>query len=359
MSVVGRSLRRMRWTRAVPSSWRRYWSGGRAPRKRVRIVEVGPRDGLQNERVITTGDKVRLIEQLAVGAGLRTVEVGSFVSAKRVPQMADTGELWRQLQGVLPSKVLERMQLPVLVPNERHLERALEVGCREVAVFVSAFAARRAGVPANSGAARTAAAAGARVRIVCIRVPIRRAGEAGGRGAGGAAASANGLLRSVAGRHHRRRHAGQRDAPAGHAARGRCRHCPSVRRHCGGGQCSGRFGRLPVRARLVGQRGHRRRGVHAARHERAGGAGGFERTRAHWCLGERAVWARHSFAGGTSDDVAQCGGHAASRSFTLKETGRGACASRGGDVEREPRSLTMTTRVLLTCKRITMYSEGA
>ncbi|KAK4538492.1 hypothetical protein CDCA_CDCA18G4517 [Cyanidium caldarium] len=128
----------MRWTRAVPSSWRRYWSGGRAPRKRVRIVEVGPRDGLQNERVITTGDKVRLIEQLAVGAGLRTVEVGSFVSAKRVPQMADTGELWRQLQGVLPSKVLERMQLPVLVPNERHLERALEVGCREVAVFVSA-----------------------------------------------------------------------------------------------------------------------------------------------------------------------------------------------------------------------------
>ena len=64
----------------------------------VVLIEVGPRDGLQIEpRVLTTGDKVRMVDSL-VGAGLKELEIGSFVNPKAVPQMADTGELFDQLQ---------------------------------------------------------------------------------------------------------------------------------------------------------------------------------------------------------------------------------------------------------------------
>jgi hydroxymethylglutaryl-CoA lyase len=100
----------------------------------VRIREVGPRDGFQNEpETIATDDKVRLVEMLA-RTGLRRLEVTSFVRADVVPQLADGRE------------VLERAQIPddvsvsVLVPNERGLEAALEVRDRidEVNVFLSA-----------------------------------------------------------------------------------------------------------------------------------------------------------------------------------------------------------------------------
>ncbi|UED84290.1 hydroxymethylglutaryl-CoA lyase [Streptomyces profundus] len=97
---------------------------------RVRIHEVGPRDGLQNEsRVIPVEVKAEFIRRL-VDAGLDTVEATSFVHPKWVPQLADAEELF-PLVRELPA------QLPVLVPNERGLARALELGARRVAVFAS------------------------------------------------------------------------------------------------------------------------------------------------------------------------------------------------------------------------------
>jgi hydroxymethylglutaryl-CoA lyase len=98
----------------------------------VRIVEVGPRDGLQNEaRIVPASVKIALIDKLAA-AGLRSVEAGSFVSPKWVPQMADTAEV---LAG------LDRrpgVDFPVLVPNMRGLEAAMQSGVAEVAVFGAA-----------------------------------------------------------------------------------------------------------------------------------------------------------------------------------------------------------------------------
>jgi isopropylmalate/homocitrate/citramalate synthase len=98
----------------------------------VRIVEVGPRDGLQNEAAIVPADaKVRFIEALAA-AGLPVVEATSFVSPKAVPQLADADE-------VLP-RVRRRpgVRYPVLVPNARGLERAEAAGADAVAVFTAA-----------------------------------------------------------------------------------------------------------------------------------------------------------------------------------------------------------------------------
>lgn len=98
----------------------------------VRIVEVGPRDGLQNEKqVVPAATKVELIERLAA-CGLRTVEATSFVSPKWIPQLADAAEVYtgvRKRPGVT---------YPVLVPNLQGLERALAVGVREIAVFSAA-----------------------------------------------------------------------------------------------------------------------------------------------------------------------------------------------------------------------------
>lgn len=98
----------------------------------VRIVEVGPRDGLQNEKImVPAATKIALVERLAA-AGLRSIEVTSFVSARWIPQLADAGEVYagiRRRDGV---------DYPVLVPNIQGYERALSVGVREVAVFTGA-----------------------------------------------------------------------------------------------------------------------------------------------------------------------------------------------------------------------------
>jgi len=100
--------------------------------ERVRIVEVGPRDGLQNEPVVLkTADKVAFIEQLA-GAGCTDIEVAAFVRPDRVPQMADAAELL----AALPA--LPAVRPIVLVPNTKGLERALTAGARAVAVFTAA-----------------------------------------------------------------------------------------------------------------------------------------------------------------------------------------------------------------------------
>ncbi len=98
----------------------------------VRLVEVGPRDGLQNEaQVVPTAVKVALIEQLA-DAGLPVVEAGSFVSPKWVPQMADTAQVLATLRR------RPGVRYPVLVPNLKGLEAALAAGAEEIAIFAAA-----------------------------------------------------------------------------------------------------------------------------------------------------------------------------------------------------------------------------
>ena len=98
---------------------------------RVTIYEVGPRDGLQNESgLVPTEVKVELVRRL-LAAGLPVVEATSFVHPAWVPQLADAEDLMRMLGD-------EGRDLPVLVPNERGLDRALELGCRHVAIFGSA-----------------------------------------------------------------------------------------------------------------------------------------------------------------------------------------------------------------------------
>ncbi len=99
------------------------------------IYEVGPRDGLQNEPgVIPTDTKAAFVSRL-LDAGLPVVEATSFVHPRWVPQLADAADLMTQLAADLGDRARE---LPVLVPNERGLDRALELGCRHVAIFGSA-----------------------------------------------------------------------------------------------------------------------------------------------------------------------------------------------------------------------------
>jgi hydroxymethylglutaryl-CoA lyase len=96
------------------------------------LVEVGPRDGLQNEaRSLSVDTRVALVEGL-VAAGLRTIEAGAFVSSRWVPQMADTDQVLRRL-GRQPG-----VTYTALVPNLQGLDAALAVGCQELAVFAAA-----------------------------------------------------------------------------------------------------------------------------------------------------------------------------------------------------------------------------
>ena len=100
--------------------------------KQVRLVEVGPRDGLQNEKQpISVADKVRLVDDLTA-AGLRYIEVGSFVSPKWVPQMAGSADVF--------ARILQKagVTYAALTPNLKGLEAAIEAGVSEVAVFGAA-----------------------------------------------------------------------------------------------------------------------------------------------------------------------------------------------------------------------------
>src|SRR5688572_18930827 len=98
----------------------------------VKIVEVGPRDGLQNEKVtIPTQAKVAYITALG-DAGLKVIEAGAFVSPKWVPQMADTAEVYAEI----PKD--PGVDYPVLVPNMKGLDRAIESGVRSVSIFTAA-----------------------------------------------------------------------------------------------------------------------------------------------------------------------------------------------------------------------------
>ena len=98
----------------------------------VKIVEVGPRDGLQNEKVtLPTEAKVAYITALS-DAGLRVIEAGAFVSPKWVPQMADTAAVY----GEIPKD--PGVDYPVLVPNMKGLDRAIDAGVKSIAIFTAA-----------------------------------------------------------------------------------------------------------------------------------------------------------------------------------------------------------------------------
>ena len=98
----------------------------------IHIVEVGPRDGLQNEKaLLPAAVKIELIDRLSA-TGLKTIEATSFVSPKWVPQLADATEVFSAIRKV------EGVSYPVLVPNEQGYLRAREVNVREVAIFTAA-----------------------------------------------------------------------------------------------------------------------------------------------------------------------------------------------------------------------------
>jgi len=105
--------------------------GGKLP-PFLKIVEVGARDGLQNEKqIISTRDKIELIHRLSA-SGIKVIESGAFVSPKWVPQMVDTAEV---LKGLRPT---EGTSYPVLTPNLQGLNAALAAGAKEVSIFVAA-----------------------------------------------------------------------------------------------------------------------------------------------------------------------------------------------------------------------------
>lgn len=121
----------------------------------VKIVEVGPRDGLQNEATpLSQSLKCTLIERL-YQSGLRTIEAGAFVSPKWVPQMADSEDVLTTIN----QAALSDAHFPVLVPNMRGLTRAVQAGAQEIALFTAAsqsFSLKNTNVSIEDGLARLA-----------------------------------------------------------------------------------------------------------------------------------------------------------------------------------------------------------
>src|SRR5258706_1218290 len=98
----------------------------------VRIVEMGPRDGLQNEKTpVSVANRILFVEAL-VGAGLHTVEVGAFVSPKAIPQMVDSDQVLRGIDHLAGN------EFHVLVPNEKGYEAAHQAGAKVISIFASA-----------------------------------------------------------------------------------------------------------------------------------------------------------------------------------------------------------------------------
>ncbi len=102
--------------------------------KSARIIEVGPRDGLQNEKVILgCAQKEKFIDML-VDAGLSTIEITSFVRADKIPQMGDASELFNTIKG---KPYFGKINSPCLVPNEKGMEIAIQNGVAEIAIFTA------------------------------------------------------------------------------------------------------------------------------------------------------------------------------------------------------------------------------
>ena len=101
--------------------------------KKVRLVEVGPRDGLQNEKTpLSTDDKFRFVE-LLVEAGLKQIELTSFVKPEAIPQLSDAVQLVEKVN----ARHFDGVDFSALVPNMQGLEKAIELGMKEVALFVA------------------------------------------------------------------------------------------------------------------------------------------------------------------------------------------------------------------------------
>jgi hydroxymethylglutaryl-CoA lyase len=127
--ICSRGRRNRIWEGTMQTMIEQLWTAN--PTRQARVVEVGPRDGLQNSNIhLSIDERVRLVERLT-SAGFRDVEVGSFVHPKWVPQMASTGEVVKRIHK------LDGVRYWALVPNMRGLELALEAGVKHVAVFVS------------------------------------------------------------------------------------------------------------------------------------------------------------------------------------------------------------------------------
>jgi len=100
--------------------------------KTIKIVEVGPRDGLQNEKItISTEDKFTYIKKL-IDAGLRSIEITSFVNPKAIPQMSDSVDLFKKVKDLGLD-----LEFPCLVPNMKGFENALKLGATEIALFTA------------------------------------------------------------------------------------------------------------------------------------------------------------------------------------------------------------------------------
>ena len=106
--------------------------------KKVKIVEVGLRDGLQNESTVLTLEQRFALMQKLVQSGIKFIEVGAFVSPKWVPQMAQTQEMTQLVLSDLKSKkLLKKISPSVLVPNEIGMKQAIDSGIKEVAIFAA------------------------------------------------------------------------------------------------------------------------------------------------------------------------------------------------------------------------------
>ena len=178
---------------------------------KVTIVEVGPRDGLQNESsTVSTADKVAFVDRLSA-AGLPVIEVSAFVSPKWVPQMADAADVF--------AGITRRpgVRYAALVPNLAGLDRAHAAGVTEIAIFAAAsetFSRRNINqsidaslvdVPRRVRTGGGARCARARVRIDRVRVSVRGSRPAGSRSRGLSGTHRDGCVRGVGQRHDRHR----------------------------------------------------------------------------------------------------------------------------------------------------------
>ena len=107
-------------------------------REKIQLVEVGARDGLQNEKeILSVATRLNFITKLA-NSGLKKIEVGSFVSPKWVPQMTGSGQLFKRFnKAKAEGKIAKLVQGSALVPNTKGMEMALAAGVKEIAVFAA------------------------------------------------------------------------------------------------------------------------------------------------------------------------------------------------------------------------------
>ena len=264
--------------------------------QRVTVVEVGPRDGLQNEAAaLSVDDRVAFCEAL-VAAGLPVVEVGAFVSPRWVPQMAGSDEVLRRVERPPPTGRRAQVRLPVLVPNRQGYDAARAAGAREIAVFTAAsetFNRKNTNASIDDSFARfaefvpEARAEGLWVRgyvSTCFGCPYEGPVDPGRVVEVARRLLRCGMPRDLHRRHHRggRAHPGEggpwptpcRGSPrgpgralprhSGHRPRQRARRPRGRHRHRR--QLGGRPGRLPLRAGGQRQPRHRGPALHASRH---------------------------------------------------------------------------------------------